>query len=88
MVQDLNLWLFYNNISLAKKLNNPLWQPSMVTGEKTGYLRSPLNGNQFVPTTMVATHSGFTLWRMLESNQRLIVFTTKLIPQMVERTGI
>lgn len=59
-----------------------------MTGEKTGYLRSLSNGNQFVPTTMVATHSGFTLWRMLESNQRLIVFTTKLIPQMVERTGI
>lgn len=40
MVQDLNLWLFCNNISLAKKLNKPLWQPSMVTGEKTGYRRS------------------------------------------------
>nr|DAE97601.1 MAG TPA: hypothetical protein [Caudoviricetes sp.] len=24
MVQDLNLWLFCNNISLAKKLNKPL----------------------------------------------------------------
>lgn len=60
----------------------------MVTGEKTGYLRSPFNGNQFIPTTMVATHSGFTLWRMLGSNQRLIVFTTKLILHVVERTGI
>nr|DAE97600.1 MAG TPA: hypothetical protein [Caudoviricetes sp.] len=43
-----------------------------MTGEKTGYLRSLSNGNQFVPTTMVATHSGFTLWRMLGSNQRLL----------------
>ena len=46
-----------------------------VTGEKTGYLRSLSNGNQFVPTTMVATHSGFTLWRMLGSNQRLLLRT-------------
>lgn len=75
MVQDLNLWLFCNNISLAKKLNKPLWQPSVVAGEKTGYLRSLINGNQLIPTTMVATHSGFTLWRMLGSNQRLLLRT-------------
>lgn len=43
-----------------------------VTGEKTGYLRSLSNGNQFVPTTVVATHRGFTLWRMLGLNQRLL----------------
>ena len=67
---------FLDNISLAKKLNKPLWQPSMVTGEKTGYLRSPSNGNQFIPTTMVATHSGFTLWRMLGSNQHLLLIGT------------
>lgn len=37
--------------------------------------------NQTLPT--------FHTWSfLLESNQRLIVFTTKLIPQMVERTGI
>lgn len=74
MVQDLNLWLFCNNISLAKKLNKPLWQPSMWLVRKQG--TSVLsNGNQFVPTTMVATHSGFTLWRMLDSNQRLLLRT-------------
>lgn len=36
MVQDLNLWLFCNNISLAKKLNKPLWQPSMWLVRKQG----------------------------------------------------
>lgn len=72
MVQDLNLWLFFNNISLAKKLNNPLWQPSMWVCVKTGYLRSHSNGDTLTPTTVVATHRGFTLWRMLGSNQHLL----------------
>lgn len=47
-----------------------------------------INDRCLMPTIVVATHHGFTLWRMLESNQRLIVFTTKLILHMVERTGI
>lgn len=61
-----------NDISLAKRLNKPLWQPSMWVCVKTGYLRSHSNGDTLTPTTMVATHSGFTLWRMLGSNQRLL----------------
>lgn len=34
-----------------------------------------LTANQLIPTTVVATHSGFTLWRMLDSNQRLLLRT-------------
>lgn len=40
-----------------------------VTGEKTGYLRSLITATSLYRPTMVATHSGFTLWRILESNQ-------------------
>nr|DAS07065.1 MAG TPA: hypothetical protein [Caudoviricetes sp.] len=39
-------------------------------------------------STVLPLHYTTTWSFLLESNQRLIVFTTKLIPQMVERTGI